>query len=713
MAGLMVVALLSGCPSDDDSAPPSRAPNILFIAMDDVGIDQLSAFGYGGLTPAAVPALDTIAQAGVRFHNTWSTPECSPSRAMFYEGRYPFRTGVVNVVTDNDLANSQLSPYEYTTPKLLTERGYESAFFGKFHLAGPHYNPYGNGTPSALGWDYFYGFVEGSPYPTDTTAGGVGPSDAYPCGFVPDASRPNGADTGACYLSVSGPCAVLFVSSGDVAPGLRCLQRGGIFVPGAPCENTPPPNLNFDKANGYYVSPLVINEADGSVIEVPYSDPRARRYRTRLETDAAIAWIRSRDPAKPWMASVSYSAIHTPYQQPPMALLPPGTPDNSTLDCTNGLDQRLLSNQMLEAMDGEIERLLVETGLARRNADGSLHYDPAASNTWVVVVADNGSYLTIVKAPFNPERAKGTIYQTGVWVPFMVAGPGVVAPGRSVGAMTNVADLYALFAEIAGVDLTKAVPPSRQVDARTVMPYLTNPGQASVRSTNFTYTGTNHKAETTTGRPCVIPAGDEQLCTEALPTKGVCDAQNGIWYGADAEVDTSRCGNQGCASCCQVQLEYLPDLDLLPDVAASIRNQDYKLIENQTPDCGAGSVLVTTYEFYRINEDVPQPMLDNEEDNLLSSPYLPAQGLDTVQQANFDELYAELQRLLASEPECPGDGNGDLLVNQEDLDNWAFFSSFTGEANSSWYDLNLDALTNEADRQIILDHFGADCRLRP
>jgi hypothetical protein len=709
LAVLAACALLPLACSGGGGSDRGQPANILFITMDDVGIDQLRAFGYGGATPPSTPSLDAIASAGVAFRNTWSTPECSPSRAEFYEGRYPFRSGVVNAFNNYDLANSQLSPFEFTTPKLLAERGYESGFFGKLHLSGPHYNPYGNGTPHMLGFDYFYGFVEGSPYPIDTTAGGAGAEDAYPCGFVPDASQPGGADSGACYLSADGPCTELSGNEGGLPPGLRCLQSGGILDPGATCQEKAPERLNFQEENGYYVSPLVINEEDGTVVEIPLTDPRSRRYRTELETDAAIEWIKSRDRSRPWMASVSYSAIHTPYQQPPMRLLPGSTAANGGLDCIDDLDQRVLGNQMLEALSHEVGRLLVETGLATRNDDGSIAYDPAKSNTWVVVVSDNGSYLTIVKAPFDPERAKGTIYQTGVWVPLIVAGPGVEAPGRQNAAMVNVADLFALFGEIAGIDVREAVPSWRPIDAQPVMPYLVDPG-ATVRTTNFTYTGEPVKAPDAPNSPCVIPAGDTDLCTLALPGKGVCDAQNGVWYGAGADVDTSKCGPDGCADCCAVKNNYLPDLSILADVAATVRNAEYKLIENQTPDCSNAGAVVTTYEFYRIDEDVPVPLLDREDDNLLTSPNLPPQGLDPHQEQVFDALYAELQAILSSEPSCPGDGNDDFLVDQEDLDNWQFFSQFEGQASSSWYDFNHDGLTNELDRQVIEENFGANCR---
>src|SRR5690606_3604978 len=53
-----------------------------------------------------------------------------------------------------------------------------------------------------LGWDYFAGYLDGAPYPIDTTAGGVAPPGTYHCGFVPNTTADinNGADYGVCYL---------------------------------------------------------------------------------------------------------------------------------------------------------------------------------------------------------------------------------------------------------------------------------------------------------------------------------------------------------------------------------------------------------------------------------------------------------------------------------------------------------------------------------
>ena len=89
-----------------------RKPNILFVIMDDVGVDQMNAMGYGGITPPRTPTIDEIAESGVRFRNTWSMPECSNGRMALLTGRFPFRTDVYQAIGQSDLANSHVSPYD-------------------------------------------------------------------------------------------------------------------------------------------------------------------------------------------------------------------------------------------------------------------------------------------------------------------------------------------------------------------------------------------------------------------------------------------------------------------------------------------------------------------------------------------------------------------------------------------------------------------------
>ena len=111
---------------------------------------------------------------------------------------------------------------------------------------------------------------------------------------------------------------------------------------------------------------------------------------------------------------------------------------------------------MEEALDAEVGRLMVETGLATAGPSGQLIYHPKETNTYFIFITDNGSNGVAVKAPFDSSRAKSTAYQTGVWVPAIVSGPGVVKPGRETDAMVNLVDLYQLFGEIAGIDVHQA-----------------------------------------------------------------------------------------------------------------------------------------------------------------------------------------------------------------------------------------------------------------
>lgn len=450
-----------------DTSTRSKKPNILFIIMDDVGIDQLRIFAYGGLRPHGAPPtpnIDAIARAGIRFRNTWSMPECSPSRVMFFEGRYPLRTNIFNAILSTDVANSQLSPYETTTPNLLKSVGYTSALFGKFHLGGPDLNPFGSATPHMAGFDYFDGFLEGAPHPIDPTIGGQFSSDdpSTTCGFVPAASR-GGADFGACRFA-DGSCSEITKDQQHPAPGRSCLEQGGLFVPRQGCKETPPFLNFFSQTNAYYVWNRVINQPDGTVQQFPLTEPTSRHYVSDSTTQSASDWIkRQRSKHRRWMATVSYANIHSPYQQPPTYLLPKDEEDSSGLKCTgnskaNTAALRIISNEMLEAMDNEIGRLLVGSGLATYQSDGSLNYDPQRTNTMVVIIGDNGTYAPSVKLPFDPNLSKGTAYQTGVWVPLIVAGPLVVSPDRSVSAMVNIADLFQLWGELTGIDYTKPFP---------------------------------------------------------------------------------------------------------------------------------------------------------------------------------------------------------------------------------------------------------------
>ena len=243
LAAAIAAVSLASCNGSSGLPPTDDPPNIVFVVMDDVGIDQMTSFGYGGATGPSMPNMDAVAKAGVRFRNTWSMPECSPGRAAFFVGRYPFRTNIFQAIGPNDLANAQISPYDMTLPKLLKQANYDSAMFGKFHLAGPENNEAGEATPSTLGLDHFYGWIGGLPGSIDTTAGGVAEEKTHACGFVPG-KLAGGTNTGACYQPNKTCTDLSQTSPQQDAAGLQCLNSGVSLCPISPAARLQPHSIS-------------------------------------------------------------------------------------------------------------------------------------------------------------------------------------------------------------------------------------------------------------------------------------------------------------------------------------------------------------------------------------------------------------------------------------------------------------------------------------
>ena len=259
---------------------------------------------------------------------------------------------------------------------------------------------------------------------------------------------------------------------------------------------------------------------------------------------------------------------------------------------------------------------MVQSGLATYNPDGTLNYQPEKTNTMVVLIGDNGTYGPGVKPPFNPGRAKAFVFQTGVWVPLVIAGPMVDSPNRDVESMVNIADLFQLFGEIAGIDVRKAVPSSHILDSAPMLSYLTNPGQPSIRQTNFAQTGNN--IQVTAPSPCLLRLGNTPTCAQLMTTQQICTDEGGDWYGTG--------GAQSYSSCCALQQavndgtfidKTVTEVNILPDFQNAIRNTTYKVVQLGEPDCSKpikpnGRFPDTTSTaLYEINEATPVPMLDN------------------------------------------------------------------------------------------------------
>ena len=143
--------------------PPKGAPNVLLIMTDDQGFGAPSTFG--GVIPT--PAMDRIANSGLRYTNFHSTSLCSPTRAALITGRnhHSAGFGVVGEIATGFPGYNSIIPLEKATiGKILKDNGYGTSWFGKNHNT-PSYQSSQAGPfdqwPNGMGFDYFYGFVGG------------------------------------------------------------------------------------------------------------------------------------------------------------------------------------------------------------------------------------------------------------------------------------------------------------------------------------------------------------------------------------------------------------------------------------------------------------------------------------------------------------------------------------------------------------------------
>ncbi len=131
-------------------------PNIVFIYLDDLGYGDLSCYGA---TEIKTPNIDALANGGVRFTNGYATSAtCTPSRYGLLTGVYPWRNKDAKILPGS--APLLIGKEQLTIPKMLKEKGYQTAIVGKWHLGlGTgivDWNQQLDAGPNDVGFDYSY-----------------------------------------------------------------------------------------------------------------------------------------------------------------------------------------------------------------------------------------------------------------------------------------------------------------------------------------------------------------------------------------------------------------------------------------------------------------------------------------------------------------------------------------------------------------------------
>ncbi len=105
----------------------AKRPNIILIMTDDQGFGDV---GFHGNDELSTPNLDRLASESAEFTNFYVQPLCTPTRAALLTGRYPERTGAVEV----NYGRSIIREEEITIAENLKAAGYRTGIFGKWHL---------------------------------------------------------------------------------------------------------------------------------------------------------------------------------------------------------------------------------------------------------------------------------------------------------------------------------------------------------------------------------------------------------------------------------------------------------------------------------------------------------------------------------------------------------------------------------------------------
>ncbi len=173
-------------------------------------------------------------------------------------------------------------------------------------------------------------------------------------------------------------------------------------------------------------------------------------YVTSVQVDDVLD--KSESLPEPWFLMWAPNAAHDPWMAPPPDLL----------DSTAAQATVQAYDDTLAAFDVELGRLLAGLDPDRR------------SHTLIVLAADNGTPKKAMVAPFDPSRAKATIYDGGTLVPMVWNGPGV-AVGET-DALVHLVDVLPTLANWLGLEASWSPFGPQIIDGRSFARTLSDPG---------------------------------------------------------------------------------------------------------------------------------------------------------------------------------------------------------------------------------------------
>ncbi len=147
----------------DDGIRSHSRPNIIVIMSDDMGYSDIGCYG----SEIQTPALDNLANNGLRFTQFYNTGRCCPTRASLLTGLYPHQAGIGWMMSDQQLDGyrGDLNRNCVTIAEALKPAGYATYAVGKWHVTKHTHAETDDkkfNWPQQRGFDKYYGIINGA-----------------------------------------------------------------------------------------------------------------------------------------------------------------------------------------------------------------------------------------------------------------------------------------------------------------------------------------------------------------------------------------------------------------------------------------------------------------------------------------------------------------------------------------------------------------------